>query len=183
MSPHFNDNVSGLERKPCLYTYLHSFSFTKVPQRVPLMSCDFKTCSSFASPPPGGDSYRRSGRDDYRDSYRDYRERERGRYGGGYDTPREYGRYGGSTRGYGDYYERAYERNGGGSGAYDRFDRYERGYDKGYDGRYDRASYERAYDRYYDEYSGGGGGRYSDYRPRSRSPPRDYYGSGGRERA
>lgn len=51
-----------------------------------------------------------------------------------------------------------------------------RGYDsKGYD-RYDRA----AYDRYYDDYSGGG--RYSDYRARSRSPARDYYGGGGRER-
>lgn len=51
-----------------------------------------------------------------------------------------------------------------------------RGYDsKGYD-RYDRV----AYDRYYDDYSGGG--RYSDYRARSRSPARDYYGGGGRER-
>ena len=127
-------------------------------------------CCSFASP-PGGDSFRRSGRDGYRDSYR---ERERGRYGGGY----EYDRYGGSSRGYGggDYYDRGYERyDRGGGGGYDRYDM--RGYDsKGYD-RYDRGYDRAAYDRYYDEYSGGG--RYSDYRARSRSPARDYYGGGG----
>ena len=138
-----------------------------------LSSCSFTS-------PPGGDSYRRSGRESYRDGYREsyrdnyrdsYRDRERGRYGGAYDAPREYDRYGGSSRNYGgEYYDRTfdrgYDRAGGG---YDRYDDRYRGYDK---------AYER-YDGYYEDY--GRGGRYSDYRARSRSPPRDYYG-GGRER-
>ena len=112
----------------------------------------------------GNRGYRESYRDGsgYRESYRDRGSRDRRGYGGGYDDRMRDYRGGGR---YDDYYERYdYDRYRGGG-----YDHYQDHY---YDDRYrgERGDY---YGKYADYRSGGG----AEYRGRSRSPGRDYYGS------